>query len=94
VSAIDRALLVGLGLSPQLSALVMTEIETLRIELAECQKARSALLSMVKMCYRKHVLGDDNIGWTQLEDYLLHALCNDMGDDGYQKWVEAAKENL
>lgn len=56
--------------------------------------AKSALLSMVKTCYRKHVLGDENIVWNQLEDYLLHALRNDMGDEGFLKWAEAAKENL
>lgn len=34
-------------------------------------------------------------GWQREdEDCLLHALCNDMGDKAYQKWVEAAKENL
>lgn len=67
---------------------------TVSAERDELSKRHSALLRMVKMCYRKHILGDDSIGWQQLEDTLLNALCNDMGDEEYQKWAEAAKENL
>ena len=48
----------------------------------------SDLLTAVKAAYRKHVLNDDSIGWKALEDILLDALCNEMGDDGYQAWLK------
>ena len=46
------------------------------------------LLDACKMAYRKHHLGDDRIGWEEVSDALLHALCNEMGDKAFQKWVE------
>jgi len=45
------------------------------------------LLSACQMAYRKHHLNDETIGWDELGDCLLDALCNSMGDDGYQKWL-------
>ena len=45
------------------------------------------LLSACKMAYRKHHLNDDSIGWDELSSCLLDALCNTMGDKGYQEWV-------
>lgn len=46
------------------------------------------LLEAVKLAYRKHHLGDDTIGWDELSDKLLDALCNAMGADGYLEWVK------
>ena len=45
------------------------------------------LLDAVKLAYRKHHLGDESIGWDELSECLLDALCNEMGDDGYQEWL-------
>lgn len=45
-------------------------------------------LEALKLAYRKHVLNDDSIGWDELGHYMQAALCNEMGDDGYQKWME------
>jgi len=45
------------------------------------------LLSACKLAYRKHHLNDDSIGWDELSDCLLDALCNEMGDDGFQEWL-------
>ena len=45
------------------------------------------LLDAVKLAYRKHHLGDESIGWGELSECLLDALCNAMGDDGYQEWL-------
>jgi hypothetical protein len=46
------------------------------------------LLNAVQMAYRKHHLGDDSIGWEELSDVLLDALCEVMGDSGYIEWLE------
>ena len=46
------------------------------------------LLEAVKLAYRKHHLGDDSIGWDELSEKLLDALCNTMGADGYLEWVK------
>jgi len=45
------------------------------------------LLSACKLAYRKHHLDDDSIGWGELGECLLDALCNEMGDDGFQEWL-------
>ena len=49
------------------------------------------LLSACKLAYRKHHLNDDSIGWDELSDCLLAALCNEMGDDGYQEWISTIR---
>ena len=49
----------------------------------------SDLLSAVQFAYRKHHLGDDSIGWNELSDILLNALCNAMGEKGYRKWLKS-----
>lgn len=46
------------------------------------------LLNACKLAYRKHVLNDDSIGWEELGDRLLDAICNEIGDDGYQQWLQ------
>jgi hypothetical protein len=50
-------------------------------------KATNAL----KMAYRKHHLSDDSIGWTQLSDVLCDALCDLLGDTGFENWLGCAK---
>jgi hypothetical protein len=45
------------------------------------------LLYACKMAYRKHYLGDESIGWEELSEVLLEALCNHMGDEGYIIWI-------
>ncbi len=47
------------------------------------------LLAAVQAAYRKHCLGDDYIGWDELSNILLNALCNAMTDEGYQKWINS-----
>ena len=49
------------------------------------------LLEACKMAYKKHVLNDDSIGWDELGDCLLSAICNEIGDDGYQAWLNIEK---
>lgn len=52
----------------------------------------SPLLAAVKLAYRKHHLGDDSIGWDELSEALLNALCNSMGDEGFQAWLKEVTE--
>lgn len=52
----------------------------------------SDLLNACKLAYRKHVLNDDSIGWSELGDILLDAICNEIGDNGYQKWLKEVKK--
>ena len=50
------------------------------------------LLTACKMAYRKHHLNDESIGWEELSEALLDALCNAMGDDGYQAWIASLND--
>lgn len=52
------------------------------------------LLEACKAAYRKHHLNDDSIGWDELSDILLDALCNEMGDVGFQEWLRQVKEEI
>ena len=45
-------------------------------------------LDACKLAYRKHVLNDDSIGWDELGNSLLNAICNEIGDDGYQQRLQ------
>ena len=55
--------------------------------LQDRHKAHAGLLEAAKLAYRKHHLGDDSIGWDELEDILHDALCNELGDDGFLMWM-------
>ena len=46
------------------------------------------LLSACQLAYRKHCLNDDSVGWNELEDALLSALCNAMGDLHFNDWLK------
>jgi hypothetical protein len=46
------------------------------------------LLNACKLAYRKHVLNDDSVGWDELGSCLLDAICNEIGDNGYQQWLQ------
>ncbi|MDP3794227.1 MAG: hypothetical protein Q8R07_05795 [Candidatus Uhrbacteria bacterium] len=37
--------------------------------------------------YAKHHIGKDDIGWGELGDILCDAICEALGDDGYQAWL-------
>lgn len=51
------------------------------------------LLTACQMAYLKHHLNDTSVGWDELGDCLLDALCNEMGDDGFCEWLAAKKKN-
>lgn len=40
----------------------------------------------LKLAYRKHVKGDDSIGWDELSDTLAMTLAQIMGDEEFCSW--------
>ncbi|MGD9161130.1 MAG: hypothetical protein PVG39_22120 [Desulfobacteraceae bacterium] len=54
----------------------------------------SHLLEACKKAYRKHWLGDETIGWNELGTVLMDALCNEMGDDEFCKWLDFEKNKI
>lgn len=50
------------------------------------------LLNVVKAAYLKHHCGQDNVGWNKLSDMMCDALCNAMGDVGFQRWLDENTE--
>ena len=52
------------------------------------------LLNACKLAYRKHVLNDDSIGWEELGDRLLDAICNEIGDDEFCKWSDFERNKI
>lgn len=73
------------GLQTPRTPTVITEIDARRFWNT---RTNDELLEAVKLAYRKHHLGDDTIGWNELSDTLLNALCNAMGDEAYLEWVK------
>jgi hypothetical protein len=59
------------------------------LERDEISATVKRLEEAVQFTYRKHHMGDDSIGWDELSDILLHALCEAMGDKGFQDWLAA-----
>ena len=45
----------------------------------------------LKLAYRKHVMMDDSIGWSELSDRLGNALAQLMGDEEFCEWLESFK---
>jgi NTP pyrophosphatase (non-canonical NTP hydrolase) len=52
------------------------------------------LLTACQLAYRKHHLGDESIGWEELGNALLDALCNEMGVDEYILWANRVKRDM
>ncbi len=51
-----------------------------------------AMLEALKLCYRKHHLGDESIGWNELSTIMYDTLCREMGDEGFVNWLEEVKD--
>ena len=49
------------------------------------------ILDALQAAYRKHVQDDDSIGWEEVENKLLDALCNLMGNEEFIKWNEGKR---
>lgn len=50
------------------------------------------MINACMLAYRKHVLGDDSIGWDELGNVLRDALCEFMGDGSFQTWLKSVSE--
>ncbi len=53
--------------------------------------ADSMMLCTLKRCYQKHSMNDSSIGWDELCDELSDTLCNEMGVNNFNQWVEHIK---
>ena len=49
--------------------------------------ADDQITEALKSAYKKHVLNDESIGWNELSDILCNALCEQIGDSGFQQWL-------
>lgn len=47
------------------------------------------LLHVAQICYRKHVLGDEDIAWQELDEELANTLAECMGDRMFREWANA-----
>lgn len=63
-----------------------------RIQELEARVAQQ--LAALQLAYRKHHLEDDTVGWDELSDALLNALCESMGDAAFQAWAGAKVKEL
>jgi len=54
-------------------------------------EVQEQVLDALKLAYRKHHLGDESIGWDELDTALLGALCEAIGDTEFVRWVEEVK---
>lgn len=52
------------------------------------------LLHAVLCAYAKHHLDCDDIGWNQLGNMLQNAICNEIGDDAFCRWLDTMKKEL
>ncbi len=51
------------------------------------------LLHAVLCAYAKHHLDCEDIGWNQLGDMLHSAICNEIGDDAFCRWLETMRKD-
>jgi len=47
-----------------------------------------SLLRVAKKVYRKHVLDDPEVGWAEMGEDLRMVLCNVMGHEAFNKFVD------
>lgn len=53
-----------------------------------------SMLMAVKLAYRVLHLGDDRVTDREASDACLNALCNEMGDEGYQRWLRIITKGI
>lgn len=68
---------------------VAAELGRLRRERDEaaCPDSHEQAVEALQACFRKHHMDDPSIGWDELSDVMTNALCEVMGDDGFQAWL-------
>lgn len=47
------------------------------------------LLTACQMAYRKHGLGDDSLGYDEVNQALCNAICNEIGDEEFIQWLQS-----
>ncbi len=60
-------------------------------KIEQLQGEIEGLRDVVKLAYRKHHLDDPDIGYEELSTNLCDALCNSIGDDAFQEWLQALR---
>jgi hypothetical protein len=50
------------------------------------------LLETCKDVYRKHCLGQEDISWNELDQKVMTTLCEVLGDNRFQSWLEELNE--
>ena len=60
----------------------------------ELNRRGERLLHAVLCAYAKHHLDSPNIGWEQLSDILLDAICETIGDDEFCAWSKRITDNI
>lgn len=58
------------------------------------KEGRGTLIHAVKLAYRKIHLGDDDLTDNEVGDALLDALCNELGDNGFQTWLRIVAKKV
>jgi len=56
------------------------------------EHAQAQVMSALMAAYKKHVMGADSIGWDELSDTLTDALCEAMGDEAFNAWLDSGGE--
>jgi len=57
-------------------------------ECDEGSEGNTTLLNACKKAYRKHVMDDPDIGWTEVGNELGEALAEAMGDVEFNRWSD------
>jgi len=55
---------------------------------------RDGLLHAVLCACAKHVFGCPDIGWEELDDILITAICNEIGDQNFSAWCRLMSKHL
>lgn len=62
--------------------------------LSKLEKKYDPVLDACKLAYRKHWMGDDSIGWSELGDTIGNVLAEAMGDEEFCKWLEQTRSEI
>ena len=66
----------------------LSEIES------EAQRQTDLLIHCIQLSYRKHWMGDESIGWSELGDTMANTMADVMGDEAFCKWIEQTRADI